>query len=99
MKTDSSSWKISTTDPKQPQHNVEIKGTFTIIDIYESVQRLLFLITPSPKCAYSSDNINSNMHRHVALHRSTLKMVKRHNFVHSVFVHKTPKLVTIACHF
>ena len=29
-----------------------VKGSFTIIDIYESVQRVLFLMTPSPK-AYS----------------------------------------------
>ena len=57
------------------------KGSFTIIDIYESVQRVLFLITPSQSVLknvdfFRSNNINSNMHRHVALHSLNIEKGK-----------------------
>ena len=53
-------------------HNLpKCKGSFTIIDIYESVQRVLFLMTPSPLPQSVLENvdfvkvlcINWNMHR------------------------------------
>ena len=50
------------------------KGSFTIIDIYESVLRVIFLMTHLLK-AYSEMLI---FKLHVALHRSALKRVKKH---------------------
>ena len=62
---------FSCTEPLRILAMEDHKGSFTIIDIYESVQRVRFLMTPSPSHkAYSKMLIffkviiiNSDMHR------------------------------------